>query len=66
MPLLITTAEDESGKENAKEGRRKWNKTGEPMIESSNYRGTGQGKTIKMRFLKPKKTILPNKFVKKF
>ena len=36
MPLLIMTAEDESGKENAKESRRKWNKTGEPMIESSN------------------------------
>ena len=35
MPLLITTDEDESGKENAKESRRKWNKTGEPMIENS-------------------------------
>ena len=36
VPLLITTTEDENGKENAKKSRRKWNKTGEPMIESSN------------------------------
>ena len=31
-------AEDESGKENAKESRRKWNKTGERMFETWKFK----------------------------